>query len=238
MKPRVAAVLVAAGSGSRYTSGESAEPPKQFLQLRGRPLYMWSLSVLVRHGLIDRVVVVTRPDLIEKIEKDSTGMPGREKVVVTAGGSTRQDSVRLGLELLSQERPSFEIVLVHDSARPFLDTEVVDGVIQGVTACGACTVGVPVSDTVKVVEQGIIKDTLDRSKLYAVQTPQAARFAWLLEAHRMAVASKLAVTDDAALLEHFGHEVRIVEGSPHNFKVTVRGDLEMCEALASIFLKD
>lgn len=238
MKPRVAAVLVAAGSGSRYTHGDSAEPPKQFLLLRGRPLYMWSLSILVEHGLIDRVVVVTRPDLVPMVELDIRDLVASQKVLVTAGGSTRQDSVRLGLELLSRERPSFDLVLVHDSARPFLKADVVDAVIEGVTASGACTVGVPVSDTVKVVEQGIIKDTLDRSKLYAVQTPQAARFAWLLEAHRTALTTNLAVTDDAALLEHFGHEVRIVEGSPHNFKVTVRGDLEMCEALATIFLKD
>lgn len=229
---------MAAGTGSRYTLGGSAEPPKQFLQLRGRPLYMWSLSVLVNHGLIDRVVVVTRADLTEKVKSDTKDIAGGSKILVTAGGATRQESVRLGLEQLAMERPSFEHVLVHDSARPFITSAIVDAVIQGVTASGACTVGVPVSDTVKVVEAGVIKDTLDRSKLYAVQTPQAARFAWLLEAHRTAVTSRLAVTDDAALLEHFGHEVRIVEGSPHNFKVTVRGDLEMCEALATILLKD
>lgn len=238
MKPRVAAVLVAAGSGNRFTLGDAAEPPKQFLALRGRPLYVWSLSVLVKHGLIDRVVVVTRPDLIEMVREDTREIAGASKIEVTAGGSTRQESVRLGLEHLANERPAFELVLVHDAARPFLSSDIVDAVIQGVTASGACTVGVPVSDTVKVVEKGVIRDTLDRSTLYAVQTPQAARFPWLLEAHRTARGAQLAVTDDAALLEHYGHEVRIVEGSPHNFKVTVRGDLEMCEALATFLLKE
>jgi 2-C-methyl-D-erythritol 4-phosphate cytidylyltransferase len=157
------------------------------------------------------------------------------KIDVVTGGATRQNSVFLALDHL-KAKDIYKYVLVHDAARPFLSAQVVTDIIETVTTKGACTTGTPVSDTLKKVENGLIIETVDRADLYAVQTPQAAPFETLLTCHEQAHKLGISVTDDAAILEHFGHKVLILPGQNNNIKITVAEDLRACELLAQLFL--
>ncbi len=244
------AVLVAGGAGSRFArQAKQAElevradtigEPKQFQPLNGYRLYTWSLSRLYKNGNLTNIVVTVPAYFINEISRELEDLfPAQvaSRISVIAGGSTRQESVYKGLEKLSElGKPDF--VLVHDAARPFISDKTINDAIETVTARGACTIATPVSDTLKRVEQDKICQTINREHLFAVQTPQAAPFGLLLQCHQEAAARGIGVTDDAAILEHFGHEVVIFAGSNNNIKVTIFDDMRTCELLASLYLPD
>jgi 2-C-methyl-D-erythritol 4-phosphate cytidylyltransferase len=228
----IAAILVAAGTGSRFAAGRDGTQPKQFLELKGRPLYLWSLEALLEHPEIDLVVVATLPEMVAQIQNSVNS----DKLRVTAGGATRQESVYLGLQHLEQHgKPQY--VLVHDAARPFLDRALIDSTIRAVQKYGACTVATPASDTIKKVAGDLITATLNREELVLVQTPQSARFDWLIDAHKSANDRAVGTTDDAAVLEAAGHQVAVVQGSRWNLKITTPEDLIVAEALADRILR-
>jgi len=228
----IAAVLVCAGSGKRF--GDDSQSPKQYQLLRGAPVYTWGLRCLLEHPRIDRVVMVVAKDMEEEVKTDSLKWisKGTEKLSVTTGGATRQASVFNGLKSLSLQTPQPDAVLVHDAARPFITATMIDDVIKCVEKEQACTVGSPVSDTVKRVDDSIIGATVDRTNLVAVQTPQAARFPELLKAHQRAEADGWVTTDDAAIMEMAGYKVSVVLSTRWNIKITTKEDLQICEALA------
>jgi 2-C-methyl-D-erythritol 4-phosphate cytidylyltransferase len=256
------AVLVAGGSGSRFASqshqtntataseiksdakadirANSPSEPKQFQPLNGYRLYIWSLSRLYKNDRIENIVVTVPAYFVDEIRRELEVIyPDQfaSRISVIAGGSTRQESVYKGLSKLSDlGKPDF--VLVHDAARPFISAKTIDNALETVTARGACTIATPVSDTLKRVEQDKICQTINREHLFAVQTPQAAPFDLLWQCHQEAAALGIGVTDDAAILEHFGHEVVIFAGSNNNIKVTVVDDMRACELLASLYLPD
>jgi 2-C-methyl-D-erythritol 4-phosphate cytidylyltransferase len=205
---RVSGVVVAAGSGSRFGTA------KQFATLCGRRLV--DIAVDAVRNACDEVVVVVPP------EAQWDGAPVTASVV---GGAERSDSVRAGLAAIS---PDAEIVVVHDAARPLASPLLFASVIQAVRdgADGAVP-GIAVSDTIKRADGGRVVETLDRSSLVAVQTPQAFRADALREAH----ASGAIATDDAALVESFGGTVVVVPGEPENLKVTTARDLVVAAAL-------
>jgi 2-C-methyl-D-erythritol 4-phosphate cytidylyltransferase len=235
----IAAVIPAAGTGSRFAStGHSL--PKQYQKLAGAPVYLWSLTTISRHPSIDAVVLVVSSDMVETARGHVKDMETAlsQKVQVIIGGATRQQSVHNGIEHLAQSPPQPDFVLIHDAARPFLTTEMIDSTIKCVTESGACTLGVPLTDTIKRVTDGVIRETLDRSSLYLIQTPQAGRFDWLLAAHRKAAEQNFETTDDAAILEFGGHDVSIVPGSKYNLKITNPDDMAISEALAPIITKE
>ena len=174
------------------------------------------------------------PDAAEKL-------PAINQAVTTLiecieGGASRQETVFLALKYLSLLAPRPDYVLVHDAARPFLNSTLLDKVIQAVVEREACTLAVPVSDTVKRRSEDTLGDTVDRSELVLIQTPQAARYDWLLEAHLKAREQGLNLTDDSAILQLAGHPVYIVEGSPFNLKLTNPGDLDLFRALSLVLL--
>lgn len=228
----IAAVLVCAGSGKRF--GDESQSPKQYQLLKGSPVYTWGLRCLLDHERINRVVLVVATDMEEDIKTDVEKWitKGLEKLSVTTGGATRQASVFNGLKLLSQQESLPDAVLVHDAARPFINATILDDVIKCVEKEQACTVGSPVSDTVKRVDDSIIGETVDRTNLVAVQTPQAARFSELFKAHQRAEADGLVTTDDAAIMEMAGYKVSVVLSTRWNIKITTKEDLRICEALA------
>ncbi|MBY0547119.1 MAG: 2-C-methyl-D-erythritol 4-phosphate cytidylyltransferase [Candidatus Obscuribacterales bacterium] len=235
----IAAILAAGGVGSRF-SQEANAPPKQFLYLCGRPMYVWSLLQLAKNARIGSVVVVAPEANLhlvrEHVLEFATDSRLQRKIAVVAGGATRQQSVYRGLQFLEQDKVAPDLVLIHDGARPLVTAELIDSVIDAVIKYGACTPGAAVTDTIKRVVQGKIVETLDRTELSAVQTPQAGRFLDLANAHRKAIAEGWSATDDASMLERDGHFVAIVPGSPYNLKVTQPLDLVLCEALASRLL--
>jgi 2-C-methyl-D-erythritol 4-phosphate cytidylyltransferase / 2-C-methyl-D-erythritol 2,4-cyclodiphosphate synthase len=235
----VTALLAAAGLGTRFSQGQDGMP-KQFLKLHGRPMYTWSLEVLLDHPGIAQIIVLVPTDLVSKVEAACARLARRhpdKAVLVRSGGATRQGTVYQTLEFLAGQPQPPEYVLIHDAARPFLTSALVDAAIEEVQLSGACTAGIAPCDTVKRIASGVIVETLDRPSLLLVQTPQAARFAWLLAAHRLAIQKGLATTDDAALLEAAGHTVTVTPGSPYNLKVTTPEDLNLCQAIFSIVFR-
>jgi 2-C-methyl-D-erythritol 4-phosphate cytidylyltransferase / 2-C-methyl-D-erythritol 2,4-cyclodiphosphate synthase len=219
----VYALVVAAGQGSRF----GGSVPKQYLMLGGANILRHTVAVFIEHPRVADVLVTIRPE--DRALFDSA-MTGLEVLAPVAGGATRQDSVRLGLEALAAYHP--EHVLIHDGARPFLDARLIDQVIDALDGAVAAIACVPLRDTIKRVEQGTIRETVDRSALWRAQTPQGFRFDAILAAHRAAIGRNM--TDDGAVAEAAGIHPVIVEGSEDNLKVTTPEDLAVAERLIAL----
>ncbi len=215
----VAAVLVAAGSGERL----GADVPKAFVRVGGRSLLEHAAGRFVGHPDIDQVVIVAPAEQ----QDEATRLTGQPAV---AGGTTRQESVAAGLAALA---PDIDTVLVHDVARPFVPATVIAAVVAALTAgADAAVPVVPIHDTVRRVgADGGFAETLDRSSLVAIQTPQGFDRAVLAAAHE--AGRTLAVTDDAALVEAMGRVVVAVPGDDAAFKITRPWDLEIASAVAT-----
>jgi 2-C-methyl-D-erythritol 4-phosphate cytidylyltransferase/2-C-methyl-D-erythritol 2,4-cyclodiphosphate synthase len=226
----VAAVVVAAGRGTR--TGRAV--PKQYRLLDGAPVVRHALMRLVGHPEIDVVQPVIHRDDAARFAQASAGLALRE---VAFGGATRQSSVRAGLEALAAAAP--DVVLVHDAARPFPSPALISRAVAA-GGGGAAVPGLAVRDTIKAVDAaGRIVDTLDRSALRAVQTPQAFRYDSLLTAHRRAErAGREDFTDDAALAEWAGMTVTVFEGEAGNIKLTTEEDFVRVQMSASATLAD
>lgn len=224
-----AAVIVAAGRGVR--AGEGL--PKQYRPLAGRAVVSRTLETFLSHGSIDLVQPVISShdgDLFARACSDLT--PWAHKLAApVAGGATRQDSVRAGLEALASGADSPDLVLVHDAARPFAGHALLDRAIGAARDTGAGVPGVPLTDTIKIVDDGgQVVDTPPRERLRSVQTPQAFDFRRLLAAHRGAAAAGLTgFTDDGALAEWAGLKVTVFEGDPGNEKLTGPDDFGKAE---------
>lgn len=233
----IAVVVPAAGIGSRFVKFEN-ERPKQFSNLLGRPIYIWSLSQLCSHPEVDVVMMVmgtlTACQYVRDEVKNYLSIEQIQKIAYTVGGDTRQRSVYRGLKKLSEADKKPDYVLVHDAARPFLTQALITSSIKAARESGAFTLGIPVTDTIKKVLDGVIQETLDRKHIYAMQTPQGGKFQWLLDAHHVADRENHSTTDDAAILEHAGHKVVVVDGSAYNIKLTKQEDIRLCEALAGL----
>jgi 2-C-methyl-D-erythritol 4-phosphate cytidylyltransferase/2-C-methyl-D-erythritol 2,4-cyclodiphosphate synthase len=228
---RVAVVVVAAGQGLRA----GGDVPKQFREIGGESLLRRSLLRFAAVPAIDAVQPVVRPDDTELVRKETRDIRILPPVF---GGSTRQASVRAGLEALSSRPPA--IVLVHDAARPFASADLITRAIAAAEKTGAAVPVLPVTDTVKRLGQnGTIEATLDRGPLRLVQTPQAFAFDALLAAHRRAAAQgRDDFTDAAALAEWAGRAVSVFAGEPGNMKLTTPEDFARAEATQSAALGD
>ena len=209
------ALIVAAGRGSRF--GGSA--PKQYVELAGKPVLRHSLETFLNHPRIDAVRVVIHPDDRALYDDVAKGISPLDPVT---GGATRQESVRRGLQSLREISPGS--VLIHDAARPLVDPALIDRMIDALADKSGAIPVLPVADTVKRGNNGLVQETLDRATLWRAQTPQAFRFAEILAAHDAAVGREL--TDDAAVAEAAGLAVALVPGAEENFKVTTEADLQ------------
>ena len=211
------AVIVAAGTASRMGGID-----KVMAQLGGEPMIARTVRQFQDCDAISEIVIVTRQDLILPI----TGLcRGMDKVIaVVAGGSSRQESVSLGLNALSGK---VTLAAVHDGARPFVTWQLIDRVVRAANTYGAAAPAVPVKDTIKVVEGRVVKSTPDRATLYAVQTPQVFDFDLLRGALAKAKQDGAQVTDDCSAVERMGMSVKIVEGDERNIKITTPMDLKI-----------
>jgi 2-C-methyl-D-erythritol 4-phosphate cytidylyltransferase len=224
---RIAAIVPAAGLGTRM----GADQPKQFLELDGTPLIIFTLRRLASCPAITDFLISTRAEdvvsLQDKVAKAALGRPAR----VVHGGDTRQQSVA---NALAQVDPSTEIVLVHDAVRPFVTREQIERLIAEVRTRGAAILGVPAIDTVKEVKRAslpedvaLISATIPRERIVLAQTPQAFSYPLLREAFRKAQQDDLTASDEAALVERFGHDVFVVQGSERNIKITRPADMDL-----------
>jgi 2-C-methyl-D-erythritol 4-phosphate cytidylyltransferase/2-C-methyl-D-erythritol 2,4-cyclodiphosphate synthase len=214
------ALIVAAGSGTRF----GGEVPKQYLPLGGRAVLRHSVETFLRHPKVAGVRVVISPEHRKLYDAATTGL---ELLAPVAGGANRQDSVRNGLESLAQGQTSQ--VLIHDAARPFLSSAIVDRALAALEDAPGAIVAVPVTDTLKRGHDGCVGETVDRAGLWRAQTPQAFRFDAILAAHRAAKGA--ALTDDAAVAEAAGLPMKLVMGADDNFKITTAEDFQRAERL-------
>lgn len=219
--PYCGAVIVAAGSASRMGGID-----KVMAKLHGEPMIVHTLRAFEACDAVSEIVVVTREDLILPI----TGLTGAFPKVraVVAGGKSRQESVHLGLNALSEK---VKLAAVHDGARPLVTWQLIDRVVRAAGTYGAAVPAIPVKDTIKVVEGRVVKSTPDRAALFAVQTPQVFDFDLLRGALKKAEMDGTQVTDDCSAVENLGMAVKIVEGDERNLKVTTPMDLKIAEMM-------
>lgn len=215
------AVIVAAGTASRMGGID-----KVMAELDGEPMIARTVRTFQNCDAISEIVVVTRPDLIVPIMSLCAGFDKVKAVV--AGGASRQESVKLGLNALSNR---VQLVAVQDGARPLVSDEVIDRTVRAAHSYGAAAPAVPVKDTIKVAQGGLVASTPDRSQLRAVQTPQVFDFDLLRGALKKAEAENLTVTDDCSAVEQMGMSVKLVEGDERNIKITTPLDLKMAALL-------
>jgi len=221
----VTAIVPAAGSGVRF----GGVVPKQYLPLAGLPLLAWTLRALAGSGHVDCIVVLVAPGHEARCRAEILAPYGLPVDQVLPGGADRQASVYAGL---SGAPADTDLVLVHDGARPLITPEIVRAAVRAAAAEGAAAVAVPVTDTIKAADaEGRVAETLPRGRLWAAQTPQVFRAAWLREAHARALTDGFRGTDDAVLVERLGYPVRLVPGSAENLKVTTMADLAQAEQI-------
>ncbi len=215
------AVIVAAGSASRMGGIDKVMAP-----LGGEPMICRTVRAFQDCDAIKEIVIVTREDLILPITQLSTAFTKVRAVV--RGGSSRQESVKLGLSAFSEK---MELAAVHDGARPLISQAVIDRTVRAAHTYGGAAPAIPVKDTIKVYEGGFIASTPDRETLRAVQTPQVFDLDLLRGALEKAEKDGAAVTDDCSAVERLGMKIRLVEGEERNLKVTTPMDLKIAEML-------
>jgi len=214
------AVIVAAGTASRMGGIDKVMAP-----LLGEPMIVHTVRAFQNSGVITRIVIVTREDLVQPITDLCSGFDKVKAVVV--GGNSRPESVENGLNAIGKVK----LVAVQDGARPLISAQVIDRTVRAANTYGAAAPAIPVKDTVKQVEGGIVKQTPDRSKLRAVQTPQVFDVDILRGALKKVRSGKLEVTDDCSAVELLGMSVKIVEGDERNLKITTPIDLQIAKLL-------
>lgn len=221
----VAAIIAGGGKGIRL----GASIPKQFLLLGGRPIISWSIQAFMDTPTIKELVVVVPDTEFETVEKILKGMECTKPVKMAPGGGTRQESVKNGLDMVSED---MEWVAVHDAARPLITSELIEGVCLLAQDVGAAILASPSIDTVKEVDENrIVIKTLARSRIFLAQTPQVARREDIIRAYSILEEQAFEFTDEASLLEKISIPVGIYPGGRRNIKITEKEDLMIAEAI-------
>ncbi|MDQ0856771.1 2-C-methyl-D-erythritol 4-phosphate cytidylyltransferase [Bacillus sp. V2I10] len=215
-------VIPAAGQGKRMNAGKN----KQFIELDGIPVIVHTLKVFEHDPQCTGILLVVNPNERDIFAAMADRYEIRKIKGLISGGSERQHSVYNGLKAASSE-----IVLVHDGARPFIKKHMMTKLVKAASEDGAATVAVPVKDTIKRVLNSEVIETVERSSLWAVQTPQAFRLSDILTAHEEAMQSGFLGTDDASLIERSGRKVQVIEGDYTNIKLTTPDDLLLAKAI-------
>ena len=217
---KCAAIVAAGGSGSRL----NPEIPKQLLSLAGKPLFLWCLHVLAGVSRVQEIVVAVPPDRSAEFQRAAADLPD---IRWTIGGARRQDSVRAALEAVSAD---VEMILVHDAARPLITQQLVDLLIDTAAEHEAAIPVTPAAETLKEIAHGLVVRTLDRSRTFCAQTPQAFRRE-ILERTFRSLPQDQVWTDEASMLEAAGVPVAVVAGDKRNIKVTYPEDFQYAEYL-------
>ncbi|MFH1214001.1 MAG: 2-C-methyl-D-erythritol 4-phosphate cytidylyltransferase [Candidatus Neomarinimicrobiota bacterium] len=219
------AIIVAAGVGRRMHSAI----PKQFLLLDGRPILAFAIANILKTMGLREIILVVAADQIDAPELEAC-LPSESVVPIkiVVGGERRQDSVYNGLKLLD---PQTEIVVIHDGVRPFIKPALIDEIVRLCAEFDGAIPATPAVETLKEVAGNIVLKTLDRTKIWRAQTPQAFRRTILERAYANARANAVNATDDATLVELIGGKIAIVENSANNIKITCQNDLEIAKSI-------
>ncbi len=219
-------VIVAAGSGKRMNSTKN----KLFLTLGDYPILVHTLRVFLQYSLLSEIILVLKEDEIDYCRQNilQNYKIDMEKIKLISGGKTRRESVYCGLQAFS---PAINYVIIHDGVRPLVTREIIDNIFSELGECQALTTGVPVKETISIIDKNkYIEKTLNRNKLISVQTPQAFQKNLIMEAH-CSISKNKNISDDAGLAELYGHQVKIIEGSYENIKITTPEDIIKAELI-------
>lgn len=216
-------IIPAAGQGKRMGAGKN----KVLLELQSLPVFIHTLKVFEMDEECEGIFVAIHPQDETEMKAVIQQNQITKVVELVPGGKERQHSIYNALKRVKQEG----IILVHDAARPFIDKNLIHSLLEAAKMNGAAILAVPVKDTVKKVSDNIVTETVERTSLWAVQTPQAFRFSILFDAYRKAEEDAFVGTDDASLVERLGHDVFIEEGHYDNIKLTTPEDLFFAEAI-------
>lgn len=223
MQPKTIAIIPSAGLGKRFGKDKN----KTFETLGSKPLLIWALETLETMPEISEII----PVLKESDIKAGTELLSQYRITkvkqIAPGGRERQDSVFNGLHFI---KDTGSIVLIHDGARPFIEPKTVRRALRALSGCDGVVIGVPPKDTIKVIEGQLIRQTLKRDTLMAIQTPQIFFYRPLLAAYEDAMTESFYATDDAALVEKNGGRIGVVLGEYTNIKITTPEDLVIAEA--------
>ena len=222
----VIALIPAAGMGRRMNAGIN----KQYLQLAGMPIVARTVAVFQQDDRVDHVYLVIPEAEIPYCRREVVDAHGLDKVrAIVAGGSERQHSVLNGLRALPSPADD-DIIIIHDGVRPFVTTDMIQRSIDSARINDGALVAVPVKDTIKVVRDGLVRETPLRESLWQAQTPQTFRYGIIRNAHERAAAEGYLGTDDASLVERLGGSVAVIMGDYRNIKITTPEDLLLGEA--------
>lgn len=232
---KTTAIVLAAGSGSRMNSNVK----KQYMEICGKPLILYALEAFEK-SFIDEIILVLPANDIDYVTKNIVEPAGFSKIkAIVQGGSTRYHSVRLGLLAASKDT---EAVFIHDGARPFIDEAMLTRALDAVRKYGACVIGMPAKDTIKIADSdGYADTTPDRDKTWIIQTPQVFLYPEILDLYeelnsreQELIDKGVNITDDAMVMETFGtRKVKLVEGSYENIKITTPIDICFAESIIS-----
>ncbi len=217
-------VIPAAGQGKRMNAGIS----KQWIELLGKPVLSHTLHVFENDPHCEGVILVGSEKELQQMQDFVESFQFKKVRKIVPGGKERQQSVYEGLKVVPTD---VDLVLIHDAARPFITHDSILQLINTARDTGSAVLAVPVKDTVKRVLENVVEETIDRSSLWAVQTPQAFRLSIVMDAHRKADEKGYIGTDDASLVERSGQTVAIVMGDYHNIKLTTSDDLLFGQAI-------
>ena len=218
-------VIVSAGRGSRM----KADINKQFLKIGDKEVIAHTIDKFYNNENIGEIIIVVREDEKEFFQANIIDKYGYKNIKIAFGGNERQDSVYNGLKALDK---NCEIVLIHDGARPFVTNEIIEKSIECAQKYNCAIVGVPVKDTIKIVnENNDVYDTPNRNTLWSIQTPQVFDYSLIMKAHEKAKADEYYGTDDSMLMEYLGYNVKVVEGSYNNIKITTPEGLKIAEEI-------
>ena len=220
------AIILAAGRGTRMKS----EMNKQYLVLKGKPIIVHTLRVFQDSPFIDEIILVVNKNEREICQTKILDKYQYSKITkVIHGGDERQKSVLNGLMEIEENT---EIVLIHDGARPLVTQDMIQRCVEGAKIFGAVSVGVPIKETIKIMTKDkFVSYTPIREDVWITQTPQAFKIDIIKNAHELAIEREIFGTDDAMLVEHMGHKVKMVEGDYENLKITTPEDLITAEAI-------
>jgi len=225
---KVSVVVVAAGSGTRMNMNMN----KIYLDICGKPVLARTLQIFEDNDSIEEIILVLNSNDIVYCKQNVIDVYGFNKVTkIVAGGKERQNSVFNGIREVNE---NCSIVLIHDGARPFIDDEIIYDSIIAAKEYGAAGIAVPVKDTIKIADaDGYVKETPDRSMLWAIQTPQSFKYDVIMNAHLKAIEEGYIGTDDAVLVEKMGYKMKLIKGSYSNIKITTREDIKLAESIAN-----
>ena len=222
---KVSAIILAAGSGSRF--GEI----KQFKELNGKPIWVYSINTFILSECVDELILVIPNDSLETLKQSQvfTSLNKTNNIKLVSGGESRKDSVFNGLKVVKK---AIDIVCIHDAARPFIKASYIKHSVEACSEFDGAIIAIPSVDTVKKVDKQIIKNTIDRESLWMAQTPQTFKKDKLLYAIKNS--SHLNITDESMLMEEANFKIKLIEGDQSNFKITNEIDWELAKVMAEV----